>query len=197
MYTWGISGYWGRHWPWGWSDGEEGQLCCIANISLCCENKQSIHIEILILCYWSWPFYCEGNDGEYWGVNKGLCYHNLHIAKYLQKSHLKIKRRFSGKRGSRERKNGTQILARTLCRNDSSRKTNFIKDCNDGLSQLSDWSMGKSDGFFSLTIFRAVQTFIKADGRDNISPKQDFQYKTHCIVWFCWLVWRIVCPTKK
>ena len=65
-------------------------------------TKEIIEAYILryCYCYWTWPFYCEGHDGEYWGVYKGLCYHDLHIAKYLHESHLKTKRRFSGKRGS-------------------------------------------------------------------------------------------------
>ena len=48
-------------------------------------------------CYWNLPFYCEGNNGEYRGIYKGLCYHNLHVTKNLRKTFLRIKRRFSEK----------------------------------------------------------------------------------------------------
>ena len=40
--------------------------------------------------YYSWPFYCEGNNGKDRGVYKGLCYHNLYVAEDLPNTTMNI-----------------------------------------------------------------------------------------------------------
>ena len=148
---------------------------------------------------WMLPFYCEGYDGEYWGIYKCLCYHNLHIAKYLQKTHLKMKRRFPEKQVIRERIKWKTNISLVLCRNYSTerpiwptwtlRKRIFCS-CYEVLydfarmDYLSSLINGRSETCFSPKIFQSVQTLTKADGigRENISPKQDFQWRAHCIV---------------
>ena len=52
------------------------------------------------------------------------------------------------------------------------------------MDYLSSLINGRSETCFSPKIFQSVQTLTKADGigRENISPKQDFQWRAHCIV---------------
>ena len=125
---------------------------------------------------------------------------------------------FRGREGQVEGRNGKQILARTLCRNYSSRKANFSnmlfdKDLNCLMTsspmkvyKILRWYIisalwlinGRSDGFFLKKSFNLSKLLWKLMV-GKTSPQSNIFSKRH-IELYCWwswrVVWSIVCPTS-